>query len=143
MLLVVAMVLTLLGGLSVFGFFHLRGMVRDGTERLEALIGGAAPGTANVPVGAAEHPGGDQGARGDLREALRELREAKASINLVGRQVLALNARIVELTGQVKEHLHETTVGPVSVRGKDVTAAVAAAAGTAPPPRSTTSSRRS
>lgn len=141
MLVVVAMVLTLLGGLGVFGFFHLRGMVREGMDRLEALLGGAAPDTGNAPVNATEGQGDDQGARGELREALRELREAKASIHLLGRQVLALNARIVELTGKVKEHLHETTVGPVSVRGRDVSAAVAAATAAAPPPHSGTLSR--
>ena len=142
MLIVVAMVLTLLGGLAVFGFFHLRGMVRDGMDRLEALIGGAVPDTGNAPVDAKERPGEDQGARGELREALRELREAKASIHLLGRQVLALNARIVELTGEVKEQLHETTVGPVSVRGGEVPAVLAATAGAAPPPHSGTLNRR-
>lgn len=142
MLIVVAMVLTLLGVLAVIGFFILRGAIRDGMDRLEALIGLGAPDVGSAPPDGQQRPGDDQGARGELREALRELREAKASIILLGRQVFALNARIVELTGEVKAHLHETTVGPVSVRGGDVPATLAVAAGAAPPPHSGTVSTR-
>ena len=117
MLTVVAMVLTLLGGLGVYGFFHLCGMVRDAVdeqaEATDALLAGLQ---AN-------------------KEALESLKTAAEGLRLQG---LALDMQIGGLTDRLEAHLDEAVVGPISIRGSDVPAALAAptaAAGGAVAPR--------
>jgi hypothetical protein len=114
MLLVVALVLTLLGSLGVYGFFHLRGMIQEMAE---------------------EHT--------DAREAiLAELEANRKSVESLNTMAAHLGAQLEGLNGRMDAHIDEVLVGPVSIRGSDIPAALVASTGGVAPPRSGTLARR-
>jgi hypothetical protein len=108
MLLVVALVLTLLGSLGVYGFFHLRGMLEEMAE---------------------EHT--------DAREAiLAELEGNRKAVESLNTMAARVGTQIEGLNGRMEAHIDDVLVGPVSIRGQDVPAALAVSTGGVAPPRS-------